>query len=59
LLNIREHGLIPVDQANQIPPDTDLTVIAILPDISENDFMKDWGNINFVIKDDEQTFQER
>jgi hypothetical protein len=57
LLNTYDHGLIPLNAANPIPPNTEnVTLIAEFPSLSERDFMNDWGVISFVIKDDEQTF---
>jgi hypothetical protein len=58
LLNTYEHGLIPLAQANPIPPNTEnVTLMAEFPELSESDFMKDWGNITFVIQDSDHTFR--
>jgi hypothetical protein len=58
LLNTLEHGLIPVNQASPIPPNTaNITLMAELPELSEADFMRDWGSINFVIQDSDHAFQ--
>ncbi|MBR1121895.1 hypothetical protein JQ628_10265 [Bradyrhizobium lablabi] len=58
-LNSREHGLISVFQANQIPAGTEMTLISKFPDLSERDFMKDWGVIHFLVQDDAETFRGR
>jgi hypothetical protein len=58
VLNTLEHGLIPLNQANPIPANTEnITLMAEFPELSEADFMKDWGNITFVIQDSDHTFQ--
>jgi hypothetical protein len=58
LLNTYEHGLVPLSQANPIPPNTEnITLMAEFPELSESEFMKDWGNISFVIQDSDQAFQ--
>jgi len=60
LLNTYEHGLIQLNDANPIPANTEnITLIAEFPQLSENDFMKNWGTIDFVIQDEEQTFKGR
>ena len=58
LLNTYENGLIPLSRSNPIPPDTEnITLMAEFPNLSEAEFMKDWGNITFTIQDSEHTFQ--
>jgi hypothetical protein len=58
LLNTYEHGLIPLNQANPIPPDTEnITLMAQFPNLSEADFMRDWGKVSFVIQDSDHTVQ--
>lgn len=58
LLNTLEHGLIPLEQASPIPANTEnITLMAEFPELSEADFMKDWGNISFFIQDSDHTFQ--
>ncbi len=60
LLNTYEHRLIQLNDANPIPANTEnITLIAEFPQLSENDFMKNWGTIDFVIQDEEQTFKGR
>ena len=51
-------GMVPVRQLNNIPPKASLTLrVQIEPRIPERQFLRDWGNYDFVYKIEGKEFR--